>query len=351
MIILNFYGNIKPTIISKKLGVGISNPPSDWVNGLQDDMLEEMLVLEHNLKVWKKEGFMDTQLSNYDLAELIKKTEWNISLEDYNSNLELIARNLVAIDVLDFENSYLQLKNDTMDSPTCEVSFPLKFINFCNKIQHSSKGKDVLKNRIPFSTFSSDEFNEKPRILNFFSAMLNSQLDFDNFNNECISSLVKVGALIDAFLQKEEDFWILDYIINSMYHDRDYNAYHVFKVMSLIEMLIINPSGNGRTVGELERKLPLFLKELRLEPTKKVTFAQIMRQLRNKIAHGDYRAIQKLLKRYRDEFMINYQYDEFEYSIENWTYLNICCRLDEVLNEIVWELITNKNQLKVLQYA
>lgn len=351
MIILNFYGNIQPTIISQKLGVGISNPPSDWVNGLQDDMLEEMLVLEHNLKVWRKEEFMDTQLSNYDLAELVKKAKWNISTEDGRSNLEVIARNLVAIDILDFENSFLQLKNDTMYSPTCEVSFPQKFINFCNMIQYSSKGKDILNNRIPFSTFSSDEFNEKPRILNFFRAMLNSQLDFENYNNECLSSLKKVGALIDDFLQMDEDFWILDYIINSMYHDREYNAYHVFKVMSLIEMLIINPSGNGRAVGELERKLPIFLKESQIVTAKKATFAQIMRQLRNKIAHGDYRAIQQLLKRYRDEFMINYQYDEFEYSIENWTYLNICCRLDEVLNEIVWELITNKNQLRALQYA
>lgn len=351
MIILNFYENIEPTIISKKLGVGISNPPSDWIKGLQDDMLEEMLVLEHDLKVWEKEGFMDTQLKNYDLAELVKKTKWNISLDNYDSDLELIASNLVVIDVMDFENSYLQLKNDIMDSPTCEVSFPRKFINFCYKIQYSSKGKEVLNNKIPFSTYSSDEFDEKPRILNFFRAMLNSELDFEKYNNECISSLVKVGALIDGFLQKEEDFWVLDYIINSMYHDREYNAYHVFKVMSLIEMLIINPSGNGRTVGELERKLPLFIKEIRLGTTKKAIFAQIVRQLRNKIAHGDYRAIQQLLKRYRDEFMVDYEYDEFEYSMENWTYLNICCRLDEVLNEIVWELITNKNQLRVLQYA
>ncbi|WP_339245093.1 hypothetical protein NST58_29080 [Paenibacillus sp. FSL R10-2796] len=348
MITLNIYGNIEPTIISKKLGVGISNPPNDWIKGLQDDMLEEMLVHEHNLKVWGKREFKNSKLSNYDLAELVKKAKWNIS---HNSELEVIARNLVAIDVLDFENSYLQLKNDTMDSPTCEVSFPLKFINFCNKIQNSSKGKDVLNKRIPFSTFSSDEFNEKPRILNFFRAILNSQLDFENYNKECMSSLVKVGALIDDFLQKEEDFWILDYIINSMYHDRDYNAYHVFKVMSLIEMLIINPSGNGKLVGELERKLPQFLNGTRIDITKKVTFAEIMRKLRNKIAHGDYKAMQQLLQIYRDEFMVNYVFDEFEHSIENWTYLNICCRLDEVLNEIVWELITNKNQLRALQYA
>lgn len=351
MIILNFYGNIEKTIISKKLGIGVSNPPSDWIKGLQDDMLEEILVREHNLKVWAKEEFMNIQPSNYDLTALVQKANWNNYLKDYNSDLEVIAKNLIAIDVLDFENSYLKLKNNIMDSPTCEVSFPLKFIDFCNKIQRSSKGKGILNNTIPISTFSSDEFHEKPRILNFLYAMLDSKLDFEDYNNGCLSSLIKVGALIDDFLQNDEDFWVLDYIINSMYHDREYNAYHVFKVMSLIEMLIINPSVNGRTVGELERKLPLFIKDLQLGNNKKVIFAQIMRQLRNKIAHGDFRGIQQLLKRYRDEFMINYKYDEFEYSIENWTYLNICCRLDDILNEIVWELITNKDQLRLLQYA
>ncbi|GJM72662.1 hypothetical protein HMSSN036_48780 [Paenibacillus macerans] len=243
---------------------------------------------------------------------------------------------------LDFENSYLQLKNNTMDSPTCEVLFPRKFINFCNIIQYAAGAKDDLNNRIPFSIYSSDELNAKPRILNYFRAMIKHEFDLEIYKNECISSLVRIGSLIDDFLQGEEDFWMLDYIINSMYHDRDYDAYHIFKVMSLIEMLIINPLRNGRTVGELERKLPQFLKEDQVEDAKKASFVEIMRKLRNKIAHGDYRGIQQLLERYRNEFMVNYEYDEFEYSIENWIYLNICCRLDEILSEIVWKLITNK---------
>ncbi|MCF7753176.1 hypothetical protein KQ941_01885 [Paenibacillus xylanexedens] len=351
MIILNSFGIIEPTIISKKLGVGLSNPSNDWIDGLQDDMLEEMLIRDHNNKVWDKMGIADIKLDNYHPSDLIKKARWDISSEEHNSHLKIIAKNLIGIDVMDFENSYLQLKNDTMDSPSCETPFPQKFIHFCNTIQEASSPKNQLNYRIPFPIYSSDELDAKPKILNYLRAMMDYDFDLENYKMECTSSLVSIGSLIDNFLQGEEDFWMLDYIINSMYCDREYNSYHIFKVMSLIEMLIINPSHNGRTVGELERKLPQFLKEDRIENSKKFSFAEIMRKLRNKIAHGDYRGIKQLLEQYRNEFMCNYQYDEFEYSIENWTYLNICCRLDEILNEIVWELVTNKDQLKTIQYS
>jgi hypothetical protein len=49
--------------------------------------------------------------------------------------------------------------------------------------------------------------------------------------------------------------------------------------------------------------------------------------------------------------MKSYEFDEFEYSIENWIYLNICCKLDEVLNEIVWQLITQKDKIRRIQFS
>lgn len=350
MIVLNVYGSIEPTVISNKLGVGISNPNNDWLDGFRDDIQEEMLIQEHEMKVWSKLGIGDEIYKKYDANDLVKEAKWDVSMEQDGSDL-IIAKNLICIDILDFENSYLQLKNNTMDSPTCEIPFPRKFIHFCNSIQKASKAKGQLFNRIPISIYTSDELNVKPRILSFFRAMIKHELDLEGYKGKCISSLKTVGALVDNFLQGEEDFWMLDYLINSLYYDREYNAYHVFKVMSLIEMLLINPSGNGRTVGELERKLPEFLINDQIDIEKRVVFTEIVRKLRNKIAHGDYRAIQDLLQFYRGEFMTNYYFDEFEYSVENWTYLNICCNLDEALNEIIWELITNRDGLRKIQYS
>ena len=74
-----------------------------------------------------------------------------------------------------------------------------------------------------------------------------------------------------------------------------------------------------------------------------------MRKLRNKIAHGDFEAVKQLLEQYRQVFMQNFWFDEIEYSIENWTYGNICLRLDEVLYEILWLMLYDKSKLFEIQ--
>ena len=113
-------------------------------------------------------------------------------------------------------------------------------------------------------------------------------------------------------------------------------------------MLIINPKGNGQTAGEMERKLPQFLSE-HIDIVKQPLFAEIMRKLRNKIGHGDFKSVQQLLGQYRNSFMQNFWYDEFEYSVENWTYGDICLNLDRTLKEILWLMLFNRSQLTNIQ--
>ena len=72
---------------------------------------------------------------------------------------------------------------------------------------------------------------------------------------------------------------------------------------------------------------------------------------RNKIGHGDFEAVQQLLDQYRNAFMQNFWYDEFEYSIENWTYGNICINLDSALNEILWLMLSDRAQLASVQMS
>ncbi|GJM72663.1 hypothetical protein HMSSN036_48790 [Paenibacillus macerans] len=102
MVILNVYGVIESTIISKKLGIGISNPFNDWINGFQDDMLEEILIQDHDMKVLGKMGIAELDLNKYDPSDLVKKAKWSISSEEQSTDLEIIARNLIGIDVLRF---------------------------------------------------------------------------------------------------------------------------------------------------------------------------------------------------------------------------------------------------------
>ena len=70
MVLLDVYGKISPTIISKKLGVGICNPSPDWVDGLQDDFREEILIHNHFIASFKKDGSVPHMaIGQYDLKK------------------------------------------------------------------------------------------------------------------------------------------------------------------------------------------------------------------------------------------------------------------------------------------
>jgi hypothetical protein len=352
MVLLNMYGKIEPTIISKKLGIGICNPGLDWVEGLQDDFHEEILVYNHKVASFKQSGLdVSWGAGRYDLQNIVEQLGWQ---EDVKSDMQIIAEHLIEIQVSNFEDSMLQMKNEYMDSPTCEPKYTRKFLDFCRKVQSSKNARNVIPHQIPFSTYDSDDLQKEPVIINYLQVMLHPHtLHKDTvsvYTKRGIDSLKIVGNLIDDFLVIDKDFWLFDYIINALYSDTQQDAYHIFKTMSLIEMLIVNPKGNGKTVGEIEQKLPRFLSD-KISQKDRELFSQIMRKLRNKIGHGDFEAVQNLLEQYRQTFMKNFWFDEIEYSIENWTYGDICLRLDEALNEILWLMLFDKSKLVALQMS
>ena len=350
MVLLDMYGRIQPTIISQKLGVGICNPAPDWIEGLQEKFKKEVLIHKHDIESFKKSGIdVSLAIGRYDFKNIVEQLGWQ---EANKSDAQIIAEHLIEIQVLDFNHSLLQLKNDHLDSPTCEPQYTRKFLRFCGNVQSAKAAQRIIPCQIPFSTYNSDEYNTTPLIINYLEGMLSSHPDHRITVDESlaggIQSLKYIGRLIDDFLVAESDFWLLDYIINATFFDGEFNAYHVFKTMSLIEMLIINPNKHGKTHGEMERKLPQFLPE-RIPEGERALFSEIMRKLRNKIGHGDFAAVQELLKQYRESFMQNFWYDEFENSIETWTYGNICLNLDEALNEILWLMLSDRAQLIALQ--
>ncbi|NFS11182.1 hypothetical protein FDE77_07795 [Clostridium botulinum] len=346
LVLVNIYGKIQPIIISKKLGVGICNPDSDWIRGFCDDFDEEILIHKHNMKKYLKDGFDIKRMEGrYNLPQITKGLGWQ---EEGKSVEQTIAEHLIEIQVIDFENSLLQKNNEYLDSPTCEPQYTGKFLKFCSVVQSSESAQKVVPGQIPFVTYDSDNLSEKPLILNYLEAISKSNICLNTYTNNCIETLQYLGGLIDGFLSIDEDFWLLDYIINAVHDEHGNGAYHIFKVMSLIEMLIINPNGKGRTVGEMERKLPQFL-PITINTSQKELFSTIMRKLRNKIGHGDFRAIQQLLEEYSNSFMQNFWYDEFEYSIENWTYGNICIQLDKALANILWLMLFDKEKLLSIQ--
>lgn len=346
MVLVNIYGKIQPIIISKKLGVGICNPDSDWIRGFCEDFEEEILIYNHDMKTYLKDGFDIKWMEGlYNLPQIVKKFGWQ---EDGKSVEETIGEHLIEIQVIDFKNSLLQKKNEFLYRPTCEPQYTSKFLKFCSIVQSSESAYNFASGQIPFITYDSDNLSEKPKILNYLEAMSKRKVCINTYTNSCIKTLQYLGELVDGFLSADKDFWLLDYIINAIHAEHGNGPYHIFKVMSLIEMLIINPNVRGRTAGEMERKLPQFLPRT-IDVSQKELFSSIMRKLRNKIGHGDFMETQQLLQEYRNLFMKEFWYDEVEYSIENWTYGNICEKLDRTLANILWLMLFDKEKLLSIQ--
>lgn len=344
MVLLNIYGKIEPVVICEKLGIGLSNLDDDWALGMVEYMTEEMLLRAHDLKIYANRDF-DAKIRQYNPTDIVLKANWNSDIiTDDTEALNIISKNLIQLNVLNFDSSLLQLKNKFIDSPTCEVQYPVKFISFCHIISKSEKIKPFCKYGLPFITYNSNDMDRRPSVLNYASSMVESEENVNLYLNNHINSLSYVGNMIDEFLDDEDDFWIFDYIVNALHDTPQHTAYYIFKMMSLIEMLIINPIGDGKSQGELERKLPRFLIEDISADWDKVSLTEIVRKLRNKIAHGDFKAFQKLLRDYRNKFMKNFEYDEFEYSIESWTILSICLTLEHALGQILFELFSKKNE-------
>ncbi len=339
MVLINIYDKIKPIMISEKLGVGICNPSSDWIDGFCDEFEEEMLIYKHDIEVWKKFKFNNLNRNEkYNLSEVISGLGWQ---KKDKSDKKIIAEHLIEIQVINFENSYLVKKNEYMNSPTCETQYTKKFIRFCSFVTENREKS--LGGQVPFVTYDSNNLKEKPLILNYLQGLSKGIIDLKTYTKRSIKVLKHLGKLIDDFIVKDDDFWLFDYILNALNEDNVTSAYHIFKVMSLIEMLIGNTDTRYTTV-DVKNKLPQFI-SWDLEENEKRIFSDIVGDLRNSIAHGNFKRVQDLLKNYRKYFMKNFDYDEFEYSIENWTYVSICIELDKVLSNILWLMINDKQKM------
>lgn len=347
MVILNIYGKIEPICISEKLKVYISNLPcqsdNNWNEGLVEDMLQE--IKERSIFSDRYEsGFASYNLHRI-CCETLNLTNISDALTDMEY-LQQIADNLVCI-YFDYDYDdmpFFDWTTNCFDSRLCEEDYAEKLIKFLNYI--------VWKNE----QFVLDEYSCFPSCI--YSSNHDRQYSFllgalDTKYQDAqvyIRSLQHWGKIIDNFLIDENDYLQLDYLINAVYKDNEYNAYHVFKVFSLCEMLLTKKSSNGKP-SDLDNKLPHFVLKGYLDEGK-TEFAKTVRLIRNKIGHGDFLHVNKLLEEYAKRFMDgHYNYDYTEYSRMNWIYLHLCCELDDILARILFILFTDRNELEKIKQS
>lgn len=345
MVILNFYGKIPSICISEKLKIYISNLPNEEGNNWNQELIEEMHREIEERKLDQNQYGEYVQL--YDLKE-VHRINFSSEMLPQNPSeldyLKAIADNLIYIYFdYDYEDMpFFDWTTNCFDGRLCEEDYTEKIIKFLLLVtRESGRGFEVWGKFCPTCIYSTNHESQR-----FLLNILSSKAPNDT--KTYIEILKKWGKLLDDFLTTENNYYKLDYLINSIYNDNEYHIYHLFKIFSPFEMLLVKNTEKG-SPAELDRKLPAFLYEY-YSDEEKIELATIIRKMRNKVGHGDFLGLNRLLEDYAQKFMDNsFSFDYAEYSRQNWIVGHLCCELDGILAKILFMMFTDKERFEAIR--
>ena len=327
MVILNICKKIEPMCVSAKLGLFISNlkdcPYPNW----QKRVCEEFNK-SHQLSKMVSPKTKNT----HDVYEHYKKhfpliAQIHICFTSFM--IEEIVSNLVCI-YLDYDYKDMPMggwDENPFDGRFCEKDYTEMIVNFLNFM---SQNKDC-----PVWIYSSNHNETIPFYKLFW---INSDSDTK------LNCLNFWGNKFDRFLDTKNDYLELDYLIRAIYDEHDYDAYHLSKLYSLCQLFLENEHES-----ELDAKLPKFI-DKRYEELERIEISKLLRQMRNKVAHGDFIAFEKKCEEYAQKFMEGrFYFDYSEYSRKNWVLLNVCCLLSDAIREMINKLFDDKAYMVALK--
>ena len=334
MIVLDIYGKIERTMISEKLKLYISNLPKDWKEFIKETIFEEIRKIEFNRKEEQiKFGKALNDQFNYTIAKKIVETNiGNIkgySLDTLENCIDCILENMIFIE-FDYEYSdmpFFDWTTNCFDGRICEEDYSekiVKLLNFMNRDNHVRAHFNVV-----YSS-NNDYISVIPRITSTLSLRINSEFKGFKTKEDAICDLKKCGKCIDDYLQSESDYYKLDFIVEALNKEDDYKHYHFLRVFTILEMLLLNKK---QQTQEIDNYINPIIKQIYNKDSDQAT--KLLRQMRNKVGHGDFKGFNKKAYEFADIYMKNFQFDYSEYSHLNWILLHTCCLLDDILKEVL----------------
>lgn len=347
MVILNLLGKIEPTCISQKLKLYIANLPkgdfNNWNGGLVEKMEDTLKYSSVQTERFQKKF---SNVKSLNIKRIFQSCYPNISVENM-TELECIQHIADEMIYIYFDYNYDDMPvgdwtSNCFDSRCCERDYTEKIVDFirflCNEENHKKYPKipDIKLHCI----YSGDDYGLPENCRLIFSGTTNIE--------KTINDLVEFGALLDSFFNSEEDYYFFDYLCTELYEiDRkNFTPNHCQKLYSLCEFFL-----EKDTDHELDEKLPPFIKEYySLEDRKKI--AIIARQIRNKVAHGDFSKFRDKIEEYASEIMEknNYWFDYSEYSRQNWAIMNLCFTLLVAIQNMTAIILIDKPIIMAIKH-
>lgn len=342
MVILNTLGKIEKTYISKKLGLYISNLPDggemNW-NNWQEGMRETLSIAYQIQKIEASRyiGKFDNDSKNIFQERVIENAKKVLGISDESEEvliekyIDYLSKNMMCID-FDYQISSIPDGEDSFScfgGGTCEEDPAEKILNFmrfsCERIDSKAS--------IPYGIYSTGQ-----RLDYEYRHLFSCTTEYKNQ----IDELIKIGNLLDNYLRDETSFYQLDYLCNALFDidAEEANTYHYMKLYSLCALFL-----EKEWEGELDYKLP-FLMDSSESILERKGKAELMRKIRNKIAHGDFKKLNTMVEDYAQKYMDGkFWFDYSEYTRSSWILLHISCRLEEVVRKLIYLMLTDSAKL------
>lgn len=337
MVVLNFYGKIEPICISEKLGLYIANLPNEKYNEWRDCLAKELELAVKANKIYQEKLGTNYPCGIINLYQILFPDEL---LPDMfvQEHYVKIADQMIYI-YQDYDYADMPLggwDTNCFDGRLCEEDYSEKIIDFINFMVYSDETGYAIPKPVPQWIHSSNHDGiDHCRI--FWGGEEAA---------EYISALQRWGKLFDNFLYSRNDYLLFDYLVNTIHKDNEYNENHLMKAFSLCQLFL-----EKHKECELDSKLPQFFERCNSEANA-ARQAELFRQMRNKIAHGDFLAFETVVETYASEFMDGkFAFDYSEYSRKNWAVQHVCCELDDVIRRLLCLLLFNRAELERIRNA
>lgn len=332
MLVLDIYGKIEKTCISKKLGLYISNLPNEEFNEWKDSLAEELLDgAERYVKTLERSQIKRENPLRTLYANVLGDETLDTDIDIVKMCQGIASRMICLYQEYDYSDMPLgDWTENCFDGRFCEEDYSEKLLDFLRAIKFSEKERITC---IPGWIYTSNK--DEVNCLHLFR--------FNPKKDEAIKSLKNIGEILDEFLVKREDYLLLDYIVNALHESDHTGAYYIQKMYSLCELFL-----EKNKDAELDWKLAPYLSDV-VENNGNAC-AEILRKMRNKLAHGDFLAFDKLCEEYAKQFMDGrFAFDYTEYSRKNWVIMSISCLLDDTVGKLMYLKLVHDDSLTTLK--
>lgn len=347
MVILNILGKIEKTYISNKLGLYISNLPdgretnfNNWQEGMKEIL--KIAYQTEKLEASRFIGKFGSGPDNLFETRVLKSAIEILNERDENKEIivdryiDFLSQNMICIDIdyekceiPDGENTYSCLGGGSCEDDPVEKIFEL--------LGFITRRIDNNGTTIPHCIYSTSQRRDRE-----YRYLFSGTMDI----NDQITELKKLGRLLDEYLISEKEFYQLDYLCNALFDigASGKNTYHYMKLYSLCALFLEKDKES-----ELDYKLP-YLMDLSIPISERMGMAELMRKIRNKIAHGDFEKLNELLECYAQKYMDGkFWFDYFEYTRPSWVLLHISCKLEDILISLINLMLSDNVKLNELR--